>query len=561
MPNWPSRIRPWRVVAAPFDPECDERVSVLPAKTGRLADSLASPTGLLLVLVLAFLALRIGLAAITPLSIDEAYAVVVSRSHSLSYFDHPPIGFALARFIADFAGCECQLFVRLPYVVLGSLSALLIFDLTRHTYGIVAAFWAAAWYTVAPFFFFSASHFVVPDGPLDFFLLATAWAVAPILLGTEPRFKFLRWNLAGIALGLALMSKYQAGLFCVAALLVLLTTKSGRTELRTWGPWVAATLATLALTPVIVWNMDHEWASFAFQSARGMVTDGHLLHLDNLAVTLLGQIAYTWPPVWLVATASMWQGIRSQPSTPDYFFAVISAVPVMFFDLIAIFSVHSLPHWSMSGFLFAFPLVGQWCSRISGRRPAWLKASLACAAIFVSLLATGFALQASAGVFTRPFYDRAPKFDVNWQMIDWSALTDEANGNALGDPNAYVVASNWMQAARIAHALGPDIPIEVLPGDPRHFQYMADERLKTRSNGFLIGAIGFGEEAVREKEYRDSLGDNFIVNGPSRQITQSIDGFPIFEILILPVKRSERSQSLLEGSAMSPDGNGNAGSE
>src|SRR5258708_12680798 len=28
-------------------------------------------------------------------------------------------------------------------------------------------------------------------------------------------------------------------------------------------------------------------------------------------------------------------------------------------------------------------------------------------------------------------YDRAPKFDVNWQIIDWTALTDKANGNAI----------------------------------------------------------------------------------------------------------------------------------
>jgi hypothetical protein len=314
-------------------------------------------------------------------------------------------------------------------------------------------------------------------------------------------------------LGLALMSKYQAGLFCVSALLVLLTTKSGRGELRTWGPWVAAALAALALIPVVVWNMDHGWASFLFQSARGMVTDGHRLHPGNLAITLVGQAAYLWPLVWLVATICMWRGVRGTSSRPDYFFALISAVPVVFFDLIALFSAHSLPHWSMGGFLFAFPLVGQWCSRFSERRPTLLKATLVCAAIVVSVLATGFALQARSGVFTRLFYDRAWKFDVDWQIIDWTALTDEANGNALRDANAYVVASNWMQAARIAHVLGADIPIEVLAGNPRHFQYMADKRLNARSKGFFVGALKSGEDAACERTYRDSLRGLFVVNG------------------------------------------------
>ena len=81
--------------------------------------------------------------------------------------------------MADIFGCECQFVVRLPYVLLGSLSALLLFALTRYAYGEVAAFWATAWYTVAPFFLISAAQSVVPDGPLDFFLLASACLAVP----------------------------------------------------------------------------------------------------------------------------------------------------------------------------------------------------------------------------------------------------------------------------------------------------------------------------------------------------------------------------------------------
>jgi hypothetical protein len=38
-------------------------------------------------------------------------------------------------------------------------------------------------------------------------------------------------------------------------------------------------------------------------------------------------------------------------------------------------------------------------------------------------------------VATMCICDRAPEFDVNWQIIDWTALTDKANGNALKDAN------------------------------------------------------------------------------------------------------------------------------
>jgi hypothetical protein len=36
-------------------------------------------------------------------------------------------------------------------------------------------------------------------------------------------------------------------------------------------------------------------------------------------------------------------------------------------------------------------------------------------------------------------YDCAPKFDIHWQITDWTALTDKANGNALRDANGYCI--------------------------------------------------------------------------------------------------------------------------
>ena len=511
-------------------------VATWPASSAARAFPL-HPASQMALLVAVFLAFRIALASVIPLSIDEAYAVVVSRSHSLSYFDHPPIGFALARFMADVSGCECRLVVRLPYVVLGSLSPLLLFALTRYAYGAIAAFWAVAWYTVAPFFLISAGHFVVPDGPLDFFLLAAACLAAPMLLGADSRFALLRWCAAGVALGLALASKYQAGLFCISALLVLLLTKPGRAQLATAGPWVAGAIAALGLLPVVIWNMDHGWISLAFQSGRGTANDGRLLHPGNLAVTLLGQALYVWPPIWAVAMACLWRGAWSGTAA-DRLFVLLSALPVVFFDLIALVSAHSLPHWSMSGFLFAFPLVGQWCAVFSLRRPRLLVVSIVVAAVVVPLLATGFAVQATTAALTRPFFQRASKFDVNWQLVDWSALSDSKVADEIRRANGYVVATNWMQAAKLAYELGPDIPIVVLPGDPRHFQFMDDRRLAGQTKGFFIGAMNFrDDEAAQEKAYRDSVGGLFVVDGDARHMTQRLSGFPVFDMLILPVTR------------------------
>ena len=60
-------------------------------------------------------------------------------------------------------------------------------------------------------------------------------------------------------------------------------------------------------------------------------------------------------------------------------------------------------------------------------------------------------------VTTMCIYDRAPKFDVNWQINYWRALTDKANGNALKDANAYFVESFLNKAN-----------LQVMPKAPRH---------------------------------------------------------------------------------------------
>jgi hypothetical protein len=45
-------------------------------------------------------------------------------------------------------------------------------------------------------------------------------------------------------------------------------------------------------------------------------------------------------------------------------------------------------------------------------------------------------------------YYHAPKFDVNWQIIDWTALTDKANGSRTpkkGDFSSYAEsAAPWL---------------------------------------------------------------------------------------------------------------------
>jgi 4-amino-4-deoxy-L-arabinose transferase-like glycosyltransferase len=168
------------------------------------------------------LLLRLYGAAVLGLGVDESYALAVSRVPTLSFLDHPPLGFMLARWMADVGGTEAAFWVRLPYLLLFTGSSFLLYILTCRLFSKAAGVWALAWFSVAPFMLISAGSWVVPDGPLIFFLLLAACFLRPLIFEERPSRPLLLWMAVGVAFGLAILSKYQAFLVGGGALIFLL---------------------------------------------------------------------------------------------------------------------------------------------------------------------------------------------------------------------------------------------------------------------------------------------------------------------------------------------------
>jgi dolichol-phosphate mannosyltransferase len=72
----------------------------------------------------------------------------------------------------------------------------------------------------------------------------------------------------GFSLGIGAISKYSIGLLVPVTLGFTLWDRKSRRWWRRWEPYVAALLAFAIFSPVILWNAQHEWASFAFQTSR-----------------------------------------------------------------------------------------------------------------------------------------------------------------------------------------------------------------------------------------------------------------------------------------------------
>ena len=104
----------------------------------------------------------------------------------------------------------------------------------------------------------------VPDAPAALFWTMTLWLVFRALTANGAGW----WVAAGLAAGLATLSKYSALFLGPGLFLWLVSTPRGRASLRTPGPWIALAVAASLFALNVWWNETHHWASILKQFGR-----------------------------------------------------------------------------------------------------------------------------------------------------------------------------------------------------------------------------------------------------------------------------------------------------
>lgn len=448
---------------------------------------------------------RLVVAAVTGLGVDESYAVASARVASLSYFDHPPLSFWLAHLAARTFGSESHLVVRLPFILLFAATTWLVYRQTAHAFGEREGWLAALFLTVAPVFSFSTGTWVLPDGPLMCGLAGAGYCLVRVLLDPAGDRHAMRWWLAaGAWTGVALLSKYQGFLFVAGVALFLIVRRAQRRWLRRVEPYAALAVAVALFAPVAVWNAQHAWVSFAFQLGRGALPAHVTLirRLGSLGQTVGGQALWVLPWLWIPLICVLVAAFVRRPHEDRrYFFACLGVVPIALFTLVSLSGRPSLPHWPASGYLFLFPLLGAalvaHVSAIVERRHAtWRAAGLIVdrrtggdrrlrpvlrwtvwsVGSFVVLLIIGTVAVATGWPLSRlPRTWRAN--DPTLEAVDWRGLTRGLDSlGVLGRPHTFIAATSWIQAGKAAYALGPDATVLCLSVDPREFAFVHDQR-------------------------------------------------------------------------------------
>lgn len=201
----------------------------------------------------------LGVAQLIP---DEAYYWNYAQHMDLSFFDHPPMVAWLIWLGTSIFGNN-EFGVRIGAFVCGLITMGYLYALARNLYDKSTAIRAVLLLAVLPFGFVSAT-LMTPDAPLMAAWAATLYYMERALMADQRT----AWLGMGIAFGLGLLSKYTLGLLGIAALVFVVLDPVARRWLRRPHPYLAAALALLLFSPVIIWNIQNDWASLLFQSER-----------------------------------------------------------------------------------------------------------------------------------------------------------------------------------------------------------------------------------------------------------------------------------------------------
>lgn len=293
--------------------------------------------------------LQVVYAAIADLRTDEAYYWTLSRENVLSYLDHPPMiawvvrfGTAIfgdTNFGARFGGL---LAMWIAVAILGDI----VWRLTRDRRAVVLAVMMPF---AAPEYGLFASR-ILPDVALIPFSLAMVWSLVRLTQSDDGRW----WLAAGLFGGLSLLSKYTAVFFAPAMAAFLLVPPWRMRWLRSPYPWSAVAIALLVFSPVLIWNGQHDWASFKFQFIRAGADHGISARtvgdFFGLQLALVGPILF---PVVLAGSVMLaWRGYRQQ--NPAFILISTCALAPFAYFFWKSFSLRIGDTWPMLIWPFAF---------------------------------------------------------------------------------------------------------------------------------------------------------------------------------------------------------------
>jgi 4-amino-4-deoxy-L-arabinose transferase-like glycosyltransferase len=308
--------------------------------------------------------LRIAIALALDPAPQETYYWNYSQHPALSYFDHPPMTAYLIYLFTGIFG-DNAFGIHFSAIFISLILALLLFYFTKSLFDDKTAFWTAA-VGVSVFIFSLGGIIITPDAPLLLFWLLT---MITLYRATETA-GISWWILSGIFGGAAFISKYPAVFLLISSLIYILIDKTRRSFLLKPGPYIALVCSIIVSLPVLIWNYQHQWASFGFQSGR-RAAEAVTFRFDYLFGFIGSQIGVTGiflMPLFIWGLVKAVGYLKSDSGLALFFW--FAAPILIFFTLVS--PIHYVKmNWLAPAYLSALPALVYLYFKTS---PGWIRA-------------------------------------------------------------------------------------------------------------------------------------------------------------------------------------------
>lgn len=460
----------------------------------------------LIILLILSAALRAFLSGILELGNDEVYYFTYALFPDLSYFDHPPmVGFLIRLFTTNLHFTN-EFFVRLGAVAAGTVNTWLMFRIGRLLKDEISGWYAALLYNASIYGFIIAGVFILPDAPQSVFWLISLY----LLLKALPDMKLSKPNrrrilLAGVSIGMAMLSKYTSAFLVTGTLVYVLIYN--RNWLRAKEFYLAILSAILVFSPVIIWNAYNHFISFGYQGGRaGIFSEG--LKSTYFFTELGGQILYN-NPVNVILIVMALLAILHRKVLVDRaskrIILLISLPLITTFLFIALFR-QTLPHWTGMAYVTLLPLVAVQMSITLYKNIRWIPQRLVVSlGVMLVILIVGVS-QVKLGWLSiekdhqeiKNYGDNDPSLDIyGWRQLreNISAIIERDKLAGVMQPDAVFVSFRWFPLANIEYYIA----------QPLHRKVLAIGKLEDIHNYAWIN--------LRRGGFRENMDAYFITSG------------------------------------------------
>ena len=407
---------------------------------------------------------------------QDAYYHLYSQQLDWSYYDHPPFIAYLLRIFSEIFGSNTWS-IKLADFSVTALTQVAFYWLARallsHSVARLSTLLFSTTLMVS-----ILSVVSTPDVPLILF-----WIVSMMFLYRAIfRGQSGMWILAGLSMGFAFNSKYPALLLPIGLLGFLALSEKYRYFLKTRWPYLSILVMILAMSPVIWWNVVHNFASFKFhvEERSGDMT-GHFIRPDFILGLLGHQSILLLPPLFIAVCLALKRQshslLKHQIRDKSLFLLCFSVPIIGGFLLISPFlwiKINWLMPGYVAGILLAAPLLSHRWLRWQG--------------VFVVTFHLAFAIQVI-------WYPVPVKSDDTW--YGWDQLVTQWRALKKVYPGTFTFSSDGYKTTAVLQFLSKEkIYGRNIIGQPGlQFDFIGDDltELKGRDAIYLNSQNQFGD--------------------------------------------------------------------